>query len=952
MRTTLLAIAILLSMTAYAGPVDIETAKQIAQEYLDKQKGTPKKIKQSSAPRRANSASGSDEALSYYAFDIEENGGFVIVSGDDQLKPILAHTDNGNFNPDSLNPAVQWWLGLVEKSVAIARENPEKAAATNYTLSTSVEPLVKTSWNQRSPYNNLCPYDSVHGGRSVTGCVATAMAQLLNYHKYPESATGTVSHTTTDHAFEINETLDNYIFDWDNMLNSYNSSATEEQQNAVARLMYACGAAANADYCVNATGTPVSKCISALKNNFGYKGVNYTQREVYTYDEWNSLVMTELDNARPIFYHGDSPSGGHAFICDGYNSDGLFHINWGWGGYQDGYFELAALEYCSGQGIIYGMSPDNQTEAGAIIDFSHFESPTETVYLRSRSSIPARLYKVKNSSATTFDGYFGIALTSNDEIVAYNHYSYTLTLNPAYYYSSLTFNLNIPTIPDGEYKMVGIYKETGSDEIKIMRGIAENGNLNHLIVTVKGDSAILSLPKEYEKATLEISNIEHPEVIYNGESTKFTLTLKNSTNSNFNGYVYIDDTDYFTGVNVPAQKEKEYTIYATMPSTGEFHDINIYSCNDIAGDTLIYTRQVELIPSGTAQDFESDGIYYKITSRTKQTVAVTHKGSSRSEYSNEYTGNVTIPATTTYNGNTYEVTSIGSGAFYFCTGLTGVTIPSSVKKIDSYAFYYCTGLAGVTIPSSVTNVSARAFYSCNKLADIHFNSNPSIVEGSIPSGTICHLALNDSEAADFDISNANTFADASYTRTITAGKYATIILPFEPDAASSNNYIFYELAESGNGYMKFSEVTTPVANTPYLYTLREGTDNIAITGDETTISPTIETPSIGGWETTGSFTNQKIDTSDGNYYAFSPAKNEVNRITKSLTVLPYRAYFKCSNASKSAYRIYIGGTTGIKEIAPEDIENFQDGTIFNIQGHRITEPVKGEIYIKNGKKIR
>ena len=151
--------------------------------------------------------------------------------------------------------------------------------------------------------------------------------------------------------------------------------------------------------------------------------------------------------------------------------------------------------------------------------------------------------------------------------------------------------------------------------------------------------------------------------------------------------------------------------------------------------------------------------------------------------------------------------------------------------------------------------------------------------------------------------------------------------------------------------MRFEEIATPVANTPYIYTLREGKENVAITGGVTTISSNIVTPEVDGWQTVGSFSNQTIDTSNGNYYALSATDNEINRITKNLTVLPYRAYFKSSNASKSALSIYISGTTGVKEISSGEIDGFENGAIFDLSGRKITEPTKGNIYIRDGKKI-
>ena len=357
-------------------------------------------------------------------------------------------------------------------------------------------------------------------------------------------------------------------------------------------------------------------------------------------------------------------------------------------------------------------------------------------------------------------------------------------------------------------------------------------------------------------------------------------------------------------------------------------------------------------------------------------------------YNNSGLTAVSIPKT---------VTTIGNDAFYGCTRLKEVYLEDSETTLSlGYCYYsFCdevleicgstyggvfvsspietlylgrnvsyrldksginpfkgkTKLKDVTIGKYVTSLGDKAFYGCKSLENIYFYSNPTIGADAIPSTATCHLILDDSNMIDFNTANSNTYSDVSYTRIISERRYSTIMLPFAPNTASLENYAFYALAESGDGYMRFEEVTTPVANVPYIYTLRDGKENVAITGGETLISSNIVALEVDGWQTVGSFSNQTIDTSNGNYYALSATDNEINRITKNLTVLPYRAYFKSSNASKSALSIYISGTTGVKEISSSEIDGFENGGIFDLSGRKITEPTKGNIYIKNGKKI-
>ena len=198
---------------------------------------------------------------------------------------------------------------------------------------------------------------------------------------------------------------------------------------------------------------------------------------------------------------------------------------------------------------------------------------------------------------------------------------------------------------------------------------------------------------------------------------------------------------------------------------------------------------------------------------------------------------------------------------------------------------------------------------------------------------------------------AGEYASVVYARDIEPGKYGTVVLPFAPDEATLANYSFFELAGGGNGYVSFEEVVEPLANTPYLFTLRDGGENVAMTGGWTAVSTVPETVSVNGWEFVGSLSNQAVDASGGNCYAFSSARGEVNRITNKLTVLPYRAYFKATDASKSAFKVYISGTTGVVEVPACDVEGLGDDAVYDVYGRRVTEPVKGAVYIRNGKKV-
>ena len=195
-----------------------------------------------------------------YVFNIDEGDGFVVIAGDDRLKPVLAYVDNGRFDAADLPPGTAWWLETARKQVELAtREGilPEPVAPkAEGETPTEVAPLIETTWGQDYPYNELCPMDPTANRPSSTGCVATALAQIFYYYRQPAAAKGTVSYTTENLGIEINEDLGTYTFDYDLMLPDYGygTSPTAEEKEAVAKLMYACGVAAQMDYSATFSG--------------------------------------------------------------------------------------------------------------------------------------------------------------------------------------------------------------------------------------------------------------------------------------------------------------------------------------------------------------------------------------------------------------------------------------------------------------------------------------------------------------------------------------------------------------------------------------------------------------------------------------------------------------------------------------------------------------------------
>ena len=379
-RYSMMVLAMMMVASVFAGPVDKGSAREIANNFLQK-KGKSVKTEPARAPRMKGQTTTSDNA-SYYVFNASDNKGFVIVSGDDQTAPVLGYSMNGRFDETTMPPSVKAWLESYARQIEIIAAGKGRPARVPI-HSESISQRVTSTWNQTAPYNNLCVFDGV---QAVTGCVATAGAQVLYWNRYPQQVTAIPGYVTspegegqtplTIDALPIGE------MDWDNMLDSYTLDATkkctdpEVNQTAVAKLMRYVGQAARMEYTEEDSGTSLNDLISGLVKYFGYdNSVTVEIASSYSLEGWDNLIYNELKK-RPVVMGGQTSDGGHAFVIDGYDStDGTYYVNWGWGGDYDGQYLLRVLNpegggvgsgatnegYSMGQEVIIGLTHDGTT---------------------------------------------------------------------------------------------------------------------------------------------------------------------------------------------------------------------------------------------------------------------------------------------------------------------------------------------------------------------------------------------------------------------------------------------------------------------------------------------------------------------------------------------------------------------------------------------------------------
>ena len=524
--------------------------------------------------------------------------GYMIVSADDAASPLLGYSDQGNIYSTDIPPQLQYWLDFYASEIEWAVRNNIRynESASSRSSFTPIEPLIKTKWNQSDPYNKSCPLFS--NTPSVTGCVATAMAQILNYHQWPQKAKGGTLTYNSNYASGYEKTIsmnfDNISFDWNNIINNYNTgSYTSINAQAVANLMYACGVSVRTNYSPNESSAASIYISNALYKYFDYgQSVQLIQRSFYTATQWEQIIYNQLENKLPVLYSGVSSGKGHAFICDGYSGDGFFHINWGWGGLSDGFYKLSALSpesqgiggsalgYNSMQEVCINIAKDgvlNDAEfpknliycrnfiTDAFKDKDYTSGVSQQVklgdYVLFAPTIESGFY---NYACTNFIGQIGILLTSASGNKTEIYYRNNINIASA----ELIYNISIQlpsSLSNGTYTVTPIFKPSGSSKyFDILCPLASVQSLN---LTVNGNNAIFTIGNAPNISVTDISVTD----IYIDTYFSLNFTLENLSSTSYyseigaalfrNGNL-IASTEALTPVNLNAKEHGEYNLKA------------------------------------------------------------------------------------------------------------------------------------------------------------------------------------------------------------------------------------------------------------------------------------------------------------------------------------------------------------------------------------------------------
>lgn len=596
-RLLLFAGSLLIPMVVMAGPRSFQQAKAIAEKQAALLGVTIDQKAMTKARKQGSKGEITLSQESYYVFPNANSKGFTIVSGDDRLPEIVGYSSQGSYDENNLpegfvsfmkayqNLCNKVNLGDAEALKNLAEikawRNKKNASAAS---TSAVAPLLgNIEWDQTSPYNNMCPrYDSVHV--AATGCVATAMAQVMAYYKYPKQLKADIPgyvNRWNGIPMEIPTiTREEGIYDWDNMLPKYNkeANATQQQKDAVAKLMYHCGAAVQMNY---GPESAASVSASKLAKYFGYDAdlMMDLNRATFTLDKWMQIIDTELTAGRPVLYSGQASDGGHQFICDGKDGEGLYHINWGWSGSQNGYFDLSLLNpekggtgsgnstegynrLCS---MTIGIAPDNGVVDAPLatvpdikaMNYGFLETTTKDTRENPDEAFDFWLdYGLGNQTYQAFSGYVALGILQKDG-------SYRIVSQKAH--------INVDPIPgEGMISVVDVnFRVNEAFEVGTVTlcPLYSKDGENWTLCDIPSSfpSVMLKITKTKMDVTSPLTaQVTGPEKLETGAYGTFQVTLSNLSDLEYFGYIDVSFSDKAEQISAALARE----LYVSVPAHG------------------------------------------------------------------------------------------------------------------------------------------------------------------------------------------------------------------------------------------------------------------------------------------------------------------------------------------------------------------------------------------------
>lgn len=685
-------------------------AQQQAYSFWGKQ--MPQKAKAKS--RAATTASRSD---AYYVFN-NDAGGFVIIAGDDAVTPVLGYTSTGSFDAENLPDGLKDLLKSYERQIAalgdnyVANRTATRAAFTG-------EKLLKTAeWNQYAPFNKYTP------NNYVTGCVATAGAIVMKHHGYPAKGTGSHSYTWNGKTLTANFEHD---YDWASMPAKYDGT-NDAAFDGVARLMADLGVAVEMQYAKNGSGAYIGNMISALQKYFGYSKLTHLASiNDMEAEAWNAKLRGEIDANRPILYSAsDASAGGHSFIIDGYK-DESFSVNWGWGGYCNGFYRIGALnpesagkptgdKYIMGQTAVIGLQPSDGTEKISTMGFLKVSGQLQALNMNVtdvKKGQRGAIFSVPlgNTGDHSFTGEIVAALMNAKgemrEIVISKPFKLT-DFAPGYYYSSLSFSIESKVDAEpGDYLAI-MAKEDGSEEyIELYDPTFER----------------MRLPATgYEPRTYEIRT-----KVGEGATIKQAGTFYNPSTNFYNGkpvigayycyYLTLDAGIANCCVELNGKLVNDIRLGTERPNSFRglepVYTLEVKTYRDYQEKELV----INLEKAGTLkQALANENPDYFVYRNIKVNGEIDKRDFD--ELASHYFKSIDLSGAKVVAYGYFKADMIPNSAFENNAYLEHFKMPAGVKELGYNAFMY-TKLKEIDLPETIEEFGQNTFYACFELKDVY-----------------------------------------------------------------------------------------------------------------------------------------------------------------------------------------------------------------------------------------
>lgn len=539
MRKLFIITTILFAISAKVGAQSIDSAQALEKALNFYRHDTGMKKASGQLQLTLAHKADTEDGTAYYVFNRNADNGFVIISGDERCRDVLGYCDDGNFNYDEIPDNMRWWLGLyTENYQAIRRTAHTDAPSLRKAPAkerVSIPKLMTTKWDQGTPYNDSIPKLPDSSTRFVTGCVATATAQVMKYHNYPEKGIGEHSYSktynkTTPLTFAAD--FGNTTYDWSNMLDTYKSGTyNTTQRKAIAQLMYHVGVSLDMTYNTAASGgssSSAARISPALYKYFGYdKSIHEARRKYYTDEEWEDLLYNELKAGRPIIYSGrdEVKLSGHEFVCDGYDAEkDLWAINWGWSGTYNGYFAITGESdnvlrpapsytsaYSGSQSAIINCMPDCGNDVYWQITissgFTFYNGQTKVTSINISTTNPQLYYFSygNNLSVENTMLYLGAAFRNVDTgelIYANEMLNYGPEITPNFQWGAKVGFRTTNIEYNGDYVLVPIYRLKPSDPWEPIM-LPKDLEMPHIYVTGRKTPVPTAIESVNAEATTE-----------------------------------------------------------------------------------------------------------------------------------------------------------------------------------------------------------------------------------------------------------------------------------------------------------------------------------------------------------------------------------------------------------------------------------------------------------------